>query len=107
MPSAGSSSRAPTGLLASEGAYRSVVESVREVIFQLDGRGRWTLPQQGGADITGIALADSLGRHFLAHVHADHRDQHGEMIEQVLAGELESCTHAGYRCAGGRFAGWR
>ncbi len=34
--------RAHDGLLASEARYRSVVESVREVIFQLDGAGRWT-----------------------------------------------------------------
>lgn len=96
--------RAHDGLQASEARYRSVVESVREVIFQLDGRGRWTFLNKAWADITGYALADSLGRHFLAHVHADHRDQHGEMIEQVLAGELESCTHAArYRCAGGGF----
>ncbi|MCP5223894.1 MAG: EAL domain-containing protein [Thauera sp.] len=96
--------RAHDGLLASEARYRSVVESVREVIFLLDGEGRWTFLNKAWADITGHPLEESLGRHFLAHVHADDREQHGEMVEQVLAGELESCTHAArYRCAGGGF----
>jgi diguanylate cyclase (GGDEF)-like protein/PAS domain S-box-containing protein len=96
--------RAHDGLKASEARYRSVVESVREVIFQLDGEGRWTFLNKAWADITGYPLEESRGRHVLAHVHADDREQHGEMVEQVLAGELESCTHAArYRCAGGGF----
>ncbi len=51
--------RAHDGLQASEARYRSVVESVREVIFQLDGRGRWTFLNKAWADITGYALADT------------------------------------------------
>ncbi len=96
--------RTHDGLLASEARYRSVVESVREVIFQLDGEGRWTFFNKAWADITGYTLEESLGHHVLVHVHADDREQHGEMVDQVLAGELESCTHpARYRCAGGGF----
>lgn len=96
--------RAHDGLLASEARYRSVVESVREVIFQLDVAGCWTFLNKAWVDLTGYALEDSRGRHFLVHVHPDDREQHGEMVEQVLDGELESCTHAArYRCAGGGF----
>lgn len=96
--------RALDGLLASEARYRSVVESVKEVIFQLDAQGRWVFLNTSWARITGHRLEDSLGRPFLSYVHPDDRDQHGQMFEQLLVGELEACTHAArYRCSGGSF----
>lgn len=96
--------RALDGLLASEARYRSVVESVKEVIFQLDEAGRWTFLNKSWASLTGYRLEDSLGRAFLSYVHPDDREQHGEVFEQVLSGELVTCVHAArYRCAGGGF----
>lgn len=96
--------RALDGLLASEARYRSVVESVKEVIFQLDEQGRWGFLNKSWTDITGHRLEDSLGRPFLSYVHPDDREQHAEMFAQVLGGELEACSQsARYRCTGGGF----
>ena len=96
--------RALDGLLASEARYRSVVESVKEVIFQLDAQGRWLFLNNSWATITGHRLEDSLGRPFLSYVHPDDREQHGETFDQVLSGEIETAAHAArYRCSGGGF----
>ena len=80
--------RAHDGLQASEAALPLSRERA-QVIFQLDGRGALDLFNKAWADITGYALADSLDATSSPTCTADHRDQHGEMIEQVLAGELE------------------
>ena len=75
--------RADDGLRASEARYRSVVESVKEVIFQLDEAGRWVFLNRSWADLTGYAVEDTLGRDCIDYVHADDRERH---IEVDMAG---------------------
>ena len=86
--------RADDGLRASEARYRSVVESVKEVIFQLDEAGRWVFLNRSWADLTGYAVEDTLGRDCIDYVHADDRGHHIEVLERVLSGELDTCSEA-------------
>ncbi len=46
----------------SEARYRTVVEDVREVIFRIDGRARWSLLNRAWEELTGHPVASSLGR---------------------------------------------
>ncbi|MDX9886931.1 MAG: EAL domain-containing protein [Thauera sp.] len=96
--------RADDSLRTSEARYRSVVESVKEVIFQLDEVGRWVFLNRSWTDLTGYAVADTLGRNCLDYVHADDRERHMDVLEQVLSGELETCSEAvRYLCTGGGY----
>ncbi|MBC7593514.1 MAG: PAS domain S-box protein [Kineosporiaceae bacterium] len=45
----------------SELQYRTVFENVREVIFQTDDEGRWTLLSPAWEEITGYPVGDRLG----------------------------------------------
>ena len=62
-----------------------MVESVKEVIFQLDEAGRWVFLNRSWADLTGYAVEDTLGRDCIDYVHADDREHHIEVLERVEA----------------------
>ena len=49
-------------LSRSEQRYRTVVDSVKEVIFQTDTHGCWTFLNSVWTDITGYAIHESLGK---------------------------------------------
>ncbi|WEN42603.1 putative signaling protein [Thauera sp. GDN1] len=89
---------------ASEARYRSVVESVKEVIFQVDVAGRWVFLNRAWADLTGYPLERSLGTHFIDYVHTEDRELHLELMEEVLSGARDARAEAvRYRCTGGGF----
>lgn len=77
----------------SEQKYRSVVEQVREVIFQTDITGRWTFLNRAWTDITGYSISESLGGHFLAHCHPDDLRQNLELFRPLLQQQVDSCRH--------------
>jgi len=80
-------------LSKSEQKYRSVVEQVREVIFQTDATGRWTFLNPAWTEITGYSISESLGGHFLAHSHPDDLRQNLELFRPLLQQQVESCRH--------------
>jgi diguanylate cyclase (GGDEF)-like protein/PAS domain S-box-containing protein len=86
--------RADDSLRASEARYRSVVENVKEVIFQLDEAGRWVFLNRSWVELTGYAIADTLGRDCVEHVHLEDRERLKEVLEQVLQGGLDTCAEA-------------
>lgn len=64
-----------TAARESERRYRSVVEGVQEVIFQTDAAGSWTFLNPAWTEITGYAVADSLGRPASSFVHPEDREK--------------------------------
>jgi PAS domain S-box-containing protein len=47
-----------------EQQYRSVVDNIKEVLFEADIDGHWTFLSPAWCDITGFTVAESLGRRF-------------------------------------------
>ena len=67
--------------------FKMVVENIGEVIFQVDCGGRWVYLNPAWETLTGVAVADSLGRSWLEWVdQADHATL-CERAAPVLAGE--------------------
>jgi PAS domain S-box-containing protein len=77
---------AERALRESEHRYRTVVNSLQEVVFQTDGEGRWTFLNPAWTEITGYSLEESLGRSFADFVHPEDR-------ESSLAVAIASATH--------------
>ena len=77
--------RSEEALGASESKYRSVVESIKEVIFQLDPTGNWTFLNPAWSVITGFEVKQSLGKSFLEFIHEEDREQ----IRQVFLGLMK------------------
>lgn len=77
----------------SERKHRSVVDSVKEVIFQTDVAGAWTLLNPAWTDITGYTPAECLGTQCMDYVHPDHRGYAEVEFELVVTGAKESSRH--------------
>ena len=61
-------------LLKSREQYRSLVDNLREVIFQMDAGGRWTFLNPAWTEITGFPVEESIGNSFLDYVHPEDRE---------------------------------
>jgi PAS domain S-box-containing protein len=79
---------AERALRESERRYRTLVDSLKEIVFQMDGSGRWTYLNPAWTEITGYSIEESLGRPFADFVHPDDR-------EAQLAVILASAAHGG------------
>jgi len=76
--------RAEAALRESENRYRSVVNAVAEVIYQLDPNGQITFINPAWTEITGHEITESLGQPFIQFVHPDHRLIAQEELDSVL-----------------------
>ncbi|MBE2258109.1 MAG: PAS domain S-box protein, partial [Rhodobacteraceae bacterium] len=61
-------------LADSERRFRTVVESLKEVVFRTDADGCWTYLNPAWREITGFAIEESIGRPSLASVPAEDRE---------------------------------
>ena len=78
-------------LIESTRKYRSVVNSVREVIFQTDDAGYWQFLNPAWFKITGFPVVESLERHFSEYIHSEEQQQRSqELFQSLIAGERES-----------------
>jgi PAS domain S-box-containing protein len=60
-------------VLNSEYKYKDVVNSVREIIFQVDEKSEFVILNSAWTDITGFSIADSLGMSIIDFVHEDQK----------------------------------
>ncbi len=84
---------AEAALRESENKYRSVVDSVKEVIFQKDAAGLWTFLNPAWTEITGFSIEESLGANFLNYVHPDDRQHNLELFQQLIERQKDYCQH--------------
>lgn len=83
--------RSEDALQFSQFQYRSVVENIKEVIFQTDAQGRWIFLNPAWTDVTGFSVKETLGTHFADYIHPDDRERHREAMEQVIQWKKSSC----------------
>ena len=96
--------RSAEALDASEVKYRSVVESIKEVIFQINHEGRWTFLNPAWTEITGFRIGQTLGTNFATYIHPDDRERHSEIFQEVLDRKVLYCRdETRYVAADGTF----
>jgi len=79
--------RAERELRRSEQRHRSLIESIRDVVFQLDAHGRWTLLNPAWEEFTGRSAASALGREAAADFEAPWSDALREHLRRLASGE--------------------
>jgi two-component system, cell cycle sensor histidine kinase and response regulator CckA len=85
--------RSEEALDVSEFKYRTVVESIKEVIFQLDEFGNWTFLNPAWTAVTGFDVKSSIGSFFLEYVYQDDREQNQKIFLNLLERKLDYCRH--------------
>lgn len=75
--------QAEKALQESEKQYRSVVENLKEVIFQTDTARRLMFLNPAWTEITGYSVEESLGKRFLDFIHPDDRQLHEEQFQPL------------------------
>ena len=75
---------AEEALRRTEQQYRSVVDNIKQVIFQTDARGVWKFLNAAWTEITGFGIDETLGKSFLSFVHPEDRMRHAEMFQPLI-----------------------
>ncbi|WP_227788814.1 MULTISPECIES: PAS domain S-box protein [unclassified Nodularia (in: cyanobacteria)] len=85
--------QAEEALRKTEQRYRSVVDHVKEVIFQIDAVGVWTFLNPAWTEITGFSVDESICTHFLNYVYPDDRQHNLELFQSLMQREKDDCHH--------------
>ena len=80
-------------LTQSQDKYKSVVNSINEIIFQTDAAGVWTFLNSAWTKVTGFALDESLGINFLEFVYPDDRERNLELFKPLIERKKDHCNH--------------
>jgi PAS domain S-box-containing protein len=80
-------------LQESEEKYRSVVNTVQEVIFQTDPNGCWTFLNPAWTEISGYSIEESLGTPFLNYIHPDNYPETQQRFQKLVQRQSNSCRH--------------
>jgi PAS domain S-box-containing protein len=85
--------RSEEALDASEVRYRSVVENIKEVIFQLDEFGHWTFLNPAWTAVTGFEVKPTLGTFFVEYLHEEDREHNSHIFLQLVQRALDYCRY--------------
>jgi PAS domain S-box-containing protein len=89
--------RVSAALQASEARYRSVIDSIREVVFQTDPFGRWVFLNPAWETITGFTVRETLGTTFLNYIHPEDRVRNEALMRPVVEHGLGFARYE-FRC---------
>lgn len=82
-----------SALRKSEKNFRTVIENIKEVVYQTDSQGNWIFLNRVWEDLTGFSAEECIGKHFLEFVHPIDRELNQQMFEQFVRERRESCSH--------------
>jgi two-component system cell cycle sensor histidine kinase/response regulator CckA len=85
--------RSAEALDASEIKYRTVVESIKEVIFQLDQFGNWAFLNPAWTAVTGFDVAPTLGTFFLEYTYQEDHEHNQLIFLKLLDRKLDYCRY--------------
>lgn len=89
---------AENALRDSEQKYRSLVDNLKEVIFQTDLQGTLTFLNPAWTEITGFAITESLGNNFLDYVVSEDRDRALTHFHHLFTRPQEDCCYQIRHC---------
>lgn len=64
--------------------YQSIIENVKEIVYQADLEGKWTFLNPSWTDITGFQIEESLGVPFTNFVHPDEQERIMEVFNSII-----------------------
>ena len=80
-------------LSESERSYKTVLENIKEIIFQTDVNGSWIFLNKSWEEVTGFTVEESMGQLFANYVHPDDRQRNMDLFQPLIMREKDYCRH--------------
>ena len=84
---------AEEALNQSQERYQSIVDSLRDVVFQSDPEGHWTFLNRAWEQITGFKISETLGKFYLDFVHPEDREENARLVQELVDRKRAHCQH--------------
>lgn len=85
--------RADEALSESREQYRTVVNNISEVIFQIDLEGRWLFLNPAWTEITGFSIEESIGKKSISYIYLEDQSLVNEFYNALLERQKEHYRH--------------
>ena len=81
-------------IVNSENKYKHVVNSIKEIIFQIDISGDWTFLNKAWTEITEYNIIESVGLNYIDFIHSEDKIGVTECFQLLINGKIEisSCA---------------
>lgn len=79
-------------LQSSEQKYHDLIATVKEVIFQIDRQGQWSILNPAWRSITSFSVDESLGQPLINYIHPEDRPQTEAILAALMRGEMTGNT---------------
>jgi len=73
--------------------YRSVVDNLKEVVFQTDPKGKWTFLNPAWEEITGYPVEESIGTNIINYIYSGDRQQFLEIYRSLIDRKIDHCRY--------------
>lgn len=87
------SSKIKDSIYISENKFRTFAESLKEIIYQTDEKGRWTYLNPAWTEITGYTVAESINKHYKTFIYDEDIKINDNCFEQLIKKEVEYCRY--------------
>ena len=87
------SKRMAEKIATSEREYRTVVNSLKEVVFRIDINRCWTFLNPAWTHVTGFSTGEALGKELLGFIHPLDQEMVAQAINDLYDGTSLSCRH--------------
>ena len=77
----------------SQEKYLQVVDSIKEVVFEINNAGNWTFLNPAWTEITGFTVEESLGTSCLNYIYSDDRSQYLNSFIDLSKNQETSCCY--------------
>jgi PAS domain S-box-containing protein len=85
--------RAEIALHQSRQQYKSLVDDLKEVVFQTDCEGYWLFLNPAWQEVTGYDIPSSMGKLALDYIHPEDRQRNDELFKRLFMRETDQCRH--------------
>lgn len=76
-----------------EHKYRSVVNSINEIIFQTDIDGKWTFLNSAWTVISGFTVEESIGKNIFQFIYPDDKEKNLELFKPLIERKKDQCNN--------------
>lgn len=77
-----------------EERYATLIQSLPQVIFEIDREGRWSFLNHSWSQLSGFDVDECLGASYIDYVHPQDRTRCRETFVKMQSGEADHCTEA-------------